>query len=324
MIISLSDDLNAGLCPEALPTLNSNFEKEIHYKKHGFRHPFARYSTSIDSIVHHLGSTISSYEKVKLSHTQIDKDGEWANELISNQKQLLYTIAEHFDAIDEVIFSFFENKQDYLRNKRVKSFFSLISKYKDRARIPVNRMKHNGSNIRAIIFYGNGNIVPGYFIEGIVGEGFIGPDTNVHKDGNSAYSFARDLRLHIFHIYYISRQLSHLIEQLNKPVSPNKFNVKCYWIEDFARRINNIHDAYYFDEVKLPNPSIKIGKSISRTRIELTYRSSQPKPVHVVSIIGQPWRYRVHFGGDGVTDIFKAPYSGKEYNTARIVNLFSE
>src|SRR5262245_18275161 len=58
----------------------------------------------------------------------------------------------------------------------------------------VNHLKHNQGRLRSIIFFNNTDVFPGYFVEGVNAQGALGPADHIHEGGNTAFSFARDLR----------------------------------------------------------------------------------------------------------------------------------
>jgi len=326
MIITLTDDGANGLCPEAVSVLNSEFKNKLYHSERRLRHPYGRYCVSIDNYVRAFSLVLDEYEKLKLGQTVFDGEGIWASSIVTHQQAFLNAIMEHFDAIDDVIRAFFPDENTKMASADCKNFFKAIKPYRTTVGTIINRVKHNGCSIRPIAFYGNGKIVPGYFIEGTIyphgDTPCVGPDSAVHPDSNSAFSFARDIRLHIVHLYLVSKHLSNLIKTINRPISQGKYIKKCTWIIDIAKRINNIRDGYYFDEIRKPNPSIRVGEA-NRTTIQLTFRLGQPKPVPVTKIIGLPWHMRVHWLGDQVSDIYKMPYGGKEYGCPKIASLVS-
>jgi hypothetical protein len=324
MIITLTDDAVNGLCPEAVGVLNSKFTKELYYVGQKLRHPYGRYCVSLDNYIKAFICVLDEYEKIKLGKTVLDSDGNWASSIISNQQAFLNAIMEHFDAIEDVVYAFFPDKGAAKSNKHYKNFYKDIKTYRDSVAIVINRVKHNGGTIRALSFYGNGRVVPGYFVEGTSyphgDTPCVGPDEIVHPGSNSAFSFARDMRMHIVQLYNVSRQLAYLIKRINRPETQNKFSKDCSWIVDVSMRINNIRDGYYFDEIIKPNPSIRVGKT-DRTTVQLSYRVGQPKPVSVIEIVGTPWNIMVHWLGDQVSDIYKLPYGGKEYGCPKITSV---
>ena len=122
----------------------------------------------------------------------------------------------------------------------------------------VNKIKHDHARLRFILYSGNSIYFPGYFLEGIDSEGVLGPDQNVHHKGGTAFSFARDLRLHFVEVYAVSRFLSKAIKGIAMPVDTIPADAACAWAEEIATHLGNLSKIYYPDEIRKFNPWIDI------------------------------------------------------------------
>jgi hypothetical protein len=73
-------------------------------------------------------------------------------------------------------------------------------------------LKHGESRLRVLAFRSRFVLTLGYFIDGPQRGGVIGPAAKVHQDGNSAFSFNRDMLLHWWSLYRMSELLAEVVE----------------------------------------------------------------------------------------------------------------
>jgi hypothetical protein len=89
-----------------------------------------------------------------------------------------------------------------------KAFEDQVIAYKNLSLGPtVNLLKHGESRLRVLAFRSRFAFTLGYFIDGPQRGGIIGPAPTVHHDGNSAFSFNRDILIHWWWLYRMSELL---------------------------------------------------------------------------------------------------------------------
>src|SRR5262249_33635600 len=95
----------------------------------------------------------------------------------------------------------------------------------------VNGLKHRQCRLKGLFFYRYYDIRLGYYLEDSDTDGIPGPSPLVHKDRNSAFSFARDIRLNLFHVYRTSEALVNALKEALRTMyafdlKPNKNDVR--------------------------------------------------------------------------------------------------
>lgn len=122
----------------------------------------------------------------------------------------------------------------------------------------VNLLKHNESRIRLIALRSKDTFTLGYFIDGPLPGGVIGPAASVHRDTNSAFSFNRDMLLHWWWLYRTSELLANVIELTigDKLQAPsNGLEPSETWVE-LCRNIAAIPPDFMPDEADRPYPLV--------------------------------------------------------------------
>jgi hypothetical protein len=134
----------------------------------------------------------------------------------------------------------------------------------------VNLIKHNESRIRLIALRSQEVFTLGYFIDGPLAGGVIGPAQSVHPDTNSAFSFNRDMLMHWWWLYRTSELLANVIEltigdRLQTPKEALEASEK--WVA-LCRNISAISPDFMPDEVERPYPLVIAHPSGNSLRLK--------------------------------------------------------
>jgi hypothetical protein len=143
----------------------------------------------------------------------------------------------------------------------------------DRLGAVVNSLKHNQSELASFYLHQLPDLRAGYYVRDVLPSGSLGPAPRVHSDGNSAFSFARDMLIHFWNLYYISSELATLMRGLlpksNVPAAPyQNVSLNPAW-EVLASRIASLPLAFFPDEVRLPCPLVRWNPSAQELAIEM-------------------------------------------------------
>ena len=162
----------------------------------GFRQPLGMYNVSITRVVHRLTEVLNQLDQVFATQPFNDSSRtHWEISLLDAQERFLYALFEHIEDCSNILRVVFQPDSDREKHESVRIFEKNTKKYRDLLGKIVTRMKHNQSRLRAVVFWDDERTLPGYFVEGVDPSGVIGPDRLIHG-GNTAFSFARDLRFH--------------------------------------------------------------------------------------------------------------------------------
>lgn len=212
------------------------------------------------------------------------------------------------------------------------NFKTAIQDYRNSFSPIVNKIKHNGGQLRSLLMYSgdkglneyhprtglktfphNARIV-GYYIEGAQSDDCIGADPEIHPGGNTAISINRDLRFHFANLYRIGRHLKCTVIKAVKKL----YGVKLAYhtvvktasryqeIETVAERINRLPYLFFPNELSKKIPSMNFYKGINSSKLILNFPGSDPVKWHgSTKILGE-------FQIDSVYLKYKLPYFGRE------------
>jgi hypothetical protein len=213
---------------------------------------------------------------------------------------------EHFDDCNNVLLCLSPSRDDPRLDAAAKTFKRETKDYRSHIGKIVNALKHSQRNLGTTLFHTAHTVDLGYFVEGPDASGHIGPDPEIHREGKTAFSFARDLRFNACGLYFLGNALMAALASFRKispsPVSPKEGNEPDQ-VFDTLRRISLLPLRFFPDEMTKPIPMVRGTGSFDRPEIVLEYPST-------VRITLAPGNQRVSFGGDGVAQTFRIPYMG--------------
>ncbi|MEG4508161.1 hypothetical protein QUA81_31835 [Microcoleus sp. F6_B4] len=304
---------DGNLHPKAFNCLNLLPERFTYHKDHTERHPFSIYSRSIQKVMQSFHAVLDEIDQI--STTLFNADGHLdypLDKLPHLQKELLYDLQSHLDdcyRILKVIHpfnskgkeKFVESWLQKVKHPGYKDFHKEINGYRDSFAPIVNKIKHNGSQLRPIMMYSmrggivgrtvekgiqifpkNARIV-GYFVEGMQPNGHIGPDCEIHPDGVSAISLNRDLRYHFANLYRVGHHLNtaivRTVRELHKIELPRAVAVNDtasqYYIESLAERVSKLPPLFFKNEFSKKTPDIKFHRQNGNADLILEVPGSQ-------------------------------------------------
>jgi hypothetical protein len=300
-----------GLQPEAEAALASIDPNRFHHLEHGFRPPVGVYRTSLAQVWPSLLAVLDELQTVERDRPFVEPAlGNWEAELLKRQEHLLYCVFEHVEDCDSVLKCCFPPGEPVGKNQHVKEYRRQIAKYRDRLGRVVNRIKHNQGRLRYVVFYGDSWCAPGYFVEAVDASGGVGPDPLIHAGGNTAFSFARDLRNHFVAIFLVSHFLSRAVTALagqGSIVAIPDSRVDDV-VASVAKRLHHSNAIVFPDELEQEFPSIHVEQGERGTRIRVFLLPSGSGPIQIPEF----FRLTVGFRGDGVTRAFAFPYMSPE------------
>jgi hypothetical protein len=299
-------DLNQLPFPKAVHSLESCDSVPLFHEKYGVWHPRASYNVSLSTIASRISTVLKALTELHSLRLYLDpRNQNWEIPILEATDHMLDALMEHFDDCNKILKSLFPDPESKECKKTFKQFKEDIQPYRDHVGKVVNFIKHNQGCLRIIIFYWETGIAPGYFVEGPIAGGGIGPSPLIHPNSNTAFSFNYDLSFHICNIYVVSDRLSRLMETIDSrlaPIDPKKATeeIKSDWKEMIVS-VSGLPHIYFPDEIRKPIPLV----SIMPTKIIIEYPSLRAKP----KVIPNRTRIQVNYRGDGITKTFKLPYS---------------
>ena len=136
-------------------------------------------------------NSITAEEAIKLSHLT----------------QNLYLCSDNFLSSCRSILRCAFPSADKNCTKTLRLFDAQIRGYNDYVSKVINYIKRRHRRIRTIYCTSENFIIAGYFVEGIVEKGVVGPDADIHKNSDCAVSFNRDIPHHVANILLCAGKL---------------------------------------------------------------------------------------------------------------------
>lgn len=269
------------------------------------RHPFAAYNISLESIGQRFTSVITCLNQLEYQF-QMSPSSTQASDLalLEATDHLLDSLMEHMDVCGGIIRNFCPASAETQFKKQLASFKTAVNPYRKHIACVDNYIKHNQGKLRSIRFSWASGMCFGYFVEGPIAEGGLGPVECIHPGSNSAFSFNRDLKFHICSVFAIGAELAHSLHEIDKrltplPIAKSNDGRDSAWGKavQAAAKLPNV---FFPDEILKPVPVVKI----SNDKVLIDFAAHRPK----ISQPPSPCKIGLTFGGDGVTRTFKMPY----------------
>lgn len=181
--------------PEVVTLLRNLKEDSLCFEKHYLMHPLDVFHSVFDEVVDSgirlSGDVASAQQLFKSEHELNTSDSQIRNGVFN----FLFCIVNFLDGCQSIIKSLSEDPKVLSNAQR--DFKKSIQTYNDHVRKVVNHIKHRHRAIRMIYGKWDRNLIVGYFVEGAVDRGTVGPDPDIHKNSNTAISLNRDLPYHL-------------------------------------------------------------------------------------------------------------------------------
>lgn len=296
-----------GIRPEAHSFLARYGSDRFHHAEYGLRHPAAAYAISVERVWPAFLGSLDLAEQVAASRSFGDPTNNlWHGPLLEAHERLLYSLFEHLEDCESILQCCLPKATHFGRNPSARTYRQAISTYRARIGRIVNTIKHRQGRLRPVVFFGPKYASLGYFVEGVLPNGAIGPDPRVHASTSQAFSFALDLRLHYFMIFLASRALNVAVEEIcgapsPTPAIPNSSDLRVWQI---AGRLSRFTTIIFPDESPRLFSAVEVRGGPHGLELHLSCPSDSVRndPLPPAS------RITVAFGGDGFSRSFVLPY----------------
>jgi hypothetical protein len=317
MRITRSRAKHGNVLPIAMGAIAQIPEAALHHVAHHRRHPSSLYGRSLANVAAKWHLALDANDKFALSFVWAQDDTPMPAALAA-YRELLFALYEHLDASYGVVRSLVSvtGTKDALmysqfldRNKIPgwSDFRSRVRSYtQNRLGSVVNSLKHNASEMASVYLHSGSDVRAGYYIRDVQSTGALGPSIRVHADGNSGFTFARDMLLHYWNLYFVSSELGKLIHKLapqpDAPVYENDSLGSSF--EALAERMSALPLAFFPDEARMPCPIVRWNQRDRELQLDF------PSPVRPRRLPNSS-QIRSSLVIDGNHPTNKLPYYGK-------------
>lgn len=220
------DISNPGLYPEVFQLLRSLPSDVLFHPVYPFRHPAAIYGLSLRQLASDFKRVLADYSASRASPR---RSAELAEQIAQSQRILIYSLREHLDDCQMVLMCFVDPTSINLKGRSPdevlkaadlqerKLFWEGVHNYADSYLMPfVNALKHSQGRFRTVTFECSAvDVRPGFYLEEVDKDGVAQPALKQHG-GNSAFSYARDLRNNLAFVFRAAESLQTAIKAILK------------------------------------------------------------------------------------------------------------
>ena len=193
--------LYSNIWPDIGNVLIRAKDRRLFHEEQGVRHPLGVYSTSLSLIAKRLNTLLDRLDEAQTNyHQSPPSNARWSDELSEATDAFLDATFEHWEAMQDVVTPFFEDKSNPQLKTLLKDFRANTSAYRNHLGLIVNYLKHDQGRIRPFVMELAAGPSIGYFIEGPIPGGGLGPYGGIHAGSNCAISFNRDLKYHVINL----------------------------------------------------------------------------------------------------------------------------
>jgi hypothetical protein len=304
MHVNIAQKVSDRLELSADAILRTQKESLFYNLQYGLRHPYAIYTVSISAVMDNFNNLITALEAFQSNTSSEPFSNKESNRnLIISTDQLIDSIMEHLDDCLSIIKSLFLSDEEKKYKKACRGFNESIKVFRDHVAKQVNYIKHSQSRIRLIAFYDGTLMVPGYYIDGILSDGTVGPHPCIHSGSNTAFSYYRETRFLLCGILFISELLAGHIKKLLPKGVPCENKTKDV-VGEVLNGIERLPFIFFPDEYRKPVPAIL--RRGDRRMIRYPSLITKPHKMH-----GE-MRITTEFQVDGVSKAYTLPYFGKD------------
>ena len=304
----LKTDGNGNFVLPARAVLSS-LSEQLMSRHHdlGLRHPLGVYNTSIAVVTKRVDRVLSLLRVVvpEADSSDAGSPEEHVNELLESQEALLHGLMQHMDDCINILRGFTVDKRDFKKNHYVKAYHLAVEEYRNHIGKVVGRIKHQQGRLCLLIAELKSISFTGYFVSVGLADGSVGPDPDIHKDGNTAFSFNRDLRYHICHVLLASGHLARAVDGLTGGGSSEVTPAGEPGTTDSVLSVSDLAETYFPDEYKKPRPVFRLETPQDCTRrLVVEFVSSKTWRLFT----GPRFKITLRATADGSTRSWKAPY----------------
>lgn len=288
----------------AFPILKQVHESAVitFHTERGFRSPLSIYNTSLTDLFRRTGAVLDLW---LILHIRVSLGREISTPqreaFLEALDHMLDAFMEHMDDCESIIQCFYPRLQEREARKALAIYNKRVRYYRSHIGAVVNYLKHNQGQLRVIELSSPKACVIGYFVEGPVADGVVGPVPHIHG-GNTAFSLHRDMRMHICSLFAVSGALAESISDITKIELVTSNAATDGNSEAISKTLNAaslLPNTFFPDEINKIYPRLDAG--IQGVVIEM------PSP-NKAETFEKSVNFRVTYISDGVTSTYGVPY----------------
>ncbi|MBN8488496.1 MAG: hypothetical protein J0M20_12340 [Burkholderiales bacterium] len=314
-------EIHGSILPSAMGAIDGIPPQYLHHEKHQLLHPKSAYGTSIRLLTAQWTRTLDDLSTLRIRYST-NQDDMFLMDVATSYSVLLHKLNEHFDACYAVLRSLsptLESKPTLVHSRYLdrvkligwKQFREATRNYREsHIGMIVNALKHSQGELCPLYFHSQDEFRPGYFLRGLLPGGIRGPDPRLHRGGNTAISFSRDMLIHLWWIYRTSDLLvasvaAYLDATYKHKLTPHLTEIQEANWSSVVQRCASLSPEFFPDEWTLPYPRAIYRQMPEELSIEFPSNAGAHKMRGEVQV-------RTLTTVDGTYPKEKVPYMGRD------------
>lgn len=249
----------AGYFPEVFLLLKDLDKQQVYSHDGQLSHPadifLLTFTDAIDCITR-LAKSVNDATECVSSGKSIDSQS--LTKIRNQIFDLLFYTANFVEGCQSIIRSIFPPGDKQLA-KVARDFKGNVEDYTSHALQLINKVKHQHRRPRTFSFNFDNRIILGYYLEGLVDEGVLGPDPELHKPYKgvkTGFSLNRIIPYHLCSIYYVSACLGAIVKKHGKLGDPSENYVNDDYVHNAFLEVEKIPCLLFPDEFEKPLPTV--------------------------------------------------------------------
>lgn len=174
----------------------------------------------------------------------------------------------------------------------------------------VNTLKHKQGELWPVYFRSGREFRPGYFLCDVLPGGAIGPSAKLHDGGDTAFSFARDMLMHLWWLYRIGNSLSDAVKAHLKMAHGYELSEVPHSGDSIGwsavlQRCAQLRPEFFPDELEKPFPRVLYQEQPLSVSLEF------PTAARGIRL-GKEFRISTQCSVDGMHRTIKLPYFARQ------------
>jgi hypothetical protein len=248
-----------GYLPEVFSLLKSLDDEHVYGHEHQLSHPADIFILTFRDAIECINNLAKSVNEATETAARGEKlKDDCLAEIRRQVFDLLFYTGNFVEGCQSIIKSLFP-RGDKRLTKAARVFRENVEEYTSHASQLINKVKHQHRRPRTFAFTYNNKIIVGYYLEGLVAKGVLGPDPELHKSYNSlgtGFSLNRAIPYHLCNLYYVSACLANVIKIHGRAGIPSEVNINDDYFRQAFSEAAQIPCILLPDEMGKPLPVV--------------------------------------------------------------------
>ena len=306
-----------ALYPDVAELLRRLPPEILHHSRYPFRHPAAVYQLSLRQLANDFKRVLTDCTALRSDVSRADV----AEQLAQSQRILIYSLREHLDDCQMILMCMVDpatvasqgsSPDEFLRAAGLperKVFWDSVHNYSDTYLMPlVNKLKHSQGRFRIVRFdCSPSDIRLGFYLEEMDEKEAAQPSVKLHG-GNSAFSYARDIRRNLGSVFRAAGGLHGAVEAFLKRLGRSHLAapegaeiIEGAWTE-VCRNVAAFDSGVFPQELKDPFVRFSLND-------EGKLKIREMEKDLLLSFPDGNVRCSTQISGDGMTKSYRMPYA---------------